>query len=91
MSVLDPRTALKESGEEEATRLDEDYASHEQEGHGGHSRWMMIACCVPMLAIAVVIAASGAGFGFLVVAIGCTLMMALMMGGMPHGGGGGGR
>lgn len=51
---------------------------------GGHSRWMMIACCVPMLAIAVVVALSGAGLRFLFVAIMCTLMMAMMMGGM-HG------
>jgi hypothetical protein len=50
---------------------------------------MMIACCVPMLAIAVVLVATGAASpGFLVVALGCTAMMALMMGG-THGGGSG--
>jgi len=54
-------------------------------GHGGHSRWMMMACCVPMLAIAVAIVASGAGTGFLFVAILCTAMMALMMRGMSGG------
>lgn len=52
--------------------------------HRGHS-WMMIACCIPMLVIAVAIALSGAGIGFLFVAIGCTAMMALMMRGMTHG------
>ena len=53
--------------------------------HGGHS-WMMIACCVPMLVIAVVLVASGvAGVGFLFGAVMCTLMMAMMMGGMGHG------
>ncbi len=57
-----------------------------KKGKGGHSRWMMIACCVPMLAIAVVIAASGAGYGFLVIAVMCTAMMAMMMGGMSPGG-----
>lgn len=52
-------------------------------GHGGHS-WMMIACCIPMLAIAGLIAVSGGGFGFFFVAVICTAMMAMMMGGM-HG------
>ena len=48
---------------------------------------MMIACCVPMLVIAVALVATGAvGPGFLAVAVGCTLMMALMMRGMGHGG-----
>ena len=51
-------------------------------GHGGH-RWMMIACCIPMLAIALILLATGvAGVGFLGSAILCTLMM----GGMGHGG-----
>ena len=55
-------------------------------GAGHHSRhsWMMIACCVPMLVIAVAIALSGAGVGFLFAAIGCTAMMAMMMRGMSH-------
>jgi len=51
-------------------------------GHGGHS-WMMIACCIPMLAIAVALVATGvASPGFLLVAVLCTAMMALMMRGM---------
>ena len=55
-------------------------------GHGGHG-WMMIACCIPMLIIAVILVATGAASpGFLVAAVGCTLMMALMMRGMGHGG-----
>lgn len=50
---------------------------------------MMIACCIPMLAIAVILVATGAASpAFLVIAVGCTLMMALMMGGMSHGGDG---
>ena len=54
-------------------------------GHRGH-HWMMIACCVPMLVIAGVLVATGVvGVGFLVVAVMCTAMMALMMGGMNHG------
>ena len=58
-----------------------------QHGHGGHG-WMMIACCIPMLVIAGVLVATGAASpGFLVVAVGCTLMMALMMRGMSHAGG----
>ena len=51
---------------------------------------MMIACCIPMLAIAVILVATGAASpAFLLVAVGCTLMMAMMMGGMSHGGGNG--
>ena len=57
-------------------------------GHGGHG-WMMIACCIPMLAIAIALVATGvASPAFLAVAVGCTLMMAMMMGGMSHGGDG---
>lgn len=60
---------------------------HATGGHAGHN-WMMIACCIPMLAIAGILVATGvAGAGALVVAVGCTLMMAMMMGGMGHGGG----
>lgn len=45
---------------------------------GGH--WMMIACCVPMLIVAVVLVATGvAGAGFILFAILCTVMMAMMM------------
>ena len=55
--------------------------------HGGHS-WMMIACCIPMLVIAVALVAAGVvSVGFIFIALICTLMMALMMRGM-HGGGG---
>lgn len=59
-------------------------------GQGGHSGgghgWMMIACCIPMLVIAVALVATGVvGVGFIAVAIACTAMMALMMRGMDHG------
>ena len=48
-------------------------------GHGGHG-WMMIACCIPMIIIAVALVATGvAGPGFIVVALMCTAMMTLMM------------
>lgn len=54
-------------------------------GHGRHG-WMMIACCIPMLAIAGVLVATGVlSAGFLLLAVGCTAMMALMMRGMDHG------
>ncbi len=66
------------------------HAQQEKGGQGDHGRWMMIACCVPMLVIAVVLVATGVvGFGFVIVAIACTAMMALMMGGMSGGRGGG--
>jgi hypothetical protein len=54
---------------------------------GGHG-WMMIACCIPMLVIAGILVATGvASPGFLAAAVGCTLIMALMMRGMGHNGG----
>ena len=54
-------------------------------GHAGHG-WMMIACCIPMLVIAIALVATGVvGLGFIFVALACTAMMALMMRGMSHG------
>jgi hypothetical protein len=55
-------------------------------GHGGHG-WMMIACCIPMLVIAIVLVATGvAGTGFIFAAIMCTAMIAMMMRMMSSGG-----
>jgi len=52
----------------------------QRHGHGGHGR-MMIACCVPMLAIAGIPVATGVVRPFFpIFAVGCTLMMAMMMG-----------
>ena len=67
-------------------RDDADAAPHEDAGrrHGHH--WLMIACCIPMLAIAAIIALAGAGWGFFVAAVACTAMMAAMMGAMSGGG-----
>ena len=62
--------------------------AHDSGGHGGHRGhgWMMIACCIPMLVIAGVLVATGVvSAGFLVVALACTAMMALMMRGMSGG------
>jgi hypothetical protein len=54
-------------------------------GRGGHG-WMMIVCCIPMLVIDVVLVATGvASVGFLIVALMCTAVVALMMSGMNHG------
>lgn len=60
------------------------------QGAGGHSRhrWMMIACCIPMLVVAVALIASGTvGIGSLVFVLACLGMMAVMMfsmGGQRH-------
>jgi hypothetical protein len=63
-------------------------AQNDEGRHGGHD-WMMIACCVPMLVIAVVLVATGvAGAGLLFAAIMCTAMMWMMMRGMSGGSGG---
>ena len=57
---------------------------HDRQHHGGHS-WLMIACCIPMLIIAVALVATGVvSVSFLLIALACTAMMALMMRGM-HG------
>ena len=65
------------------TAPDDQRSSHS--AHHGHG-WMMIVCCIPMLAIAIALVATGvASYGFLVVAIMCTAMMAMMMIGMTHG------
>jgi hypothetical protein len=59
--------------------------SNVHSGHKGH-RIMMIACCIPMFIIGIALVATGVvGASFLIYAVACTLMMALMMGGM-HGG-----
>lgn len=75
------------------------HAGHETTAHqgrlatGGHRHgWMMVACCVPMIAIAIALVATGvAGAGFILVALACTAMMATMHLGMGHGGRGGGH
>ncbi len=65
----------------EAVAADDDHAGSHA-GHGGHG-WMMIACCVPMLAIAAGLLIAGViSAGFLLFAVACTAMMALMMRGM---------
>ncbi|MBF6557519.1 MAG: hypothetical protein IVW52_15425 [Acidimicrobiales bacterium] len=54
-------------------------------GHGGH-HWMMIACCIPMIIIVVALVAAGTiGVGWVLFAVLCVGMMALMMRGMDHG------
>ena len=66
---------------------DTPHAKRSGHRHAGHG-WMMIACCIPMLVIAIALVATGvASVGFIFVALMCTLMMALMMRGM-HGGDG---
>ena len=68
-----------------ATNAPEPEASKDAGPKRGHGRWMMIACCVPMLVIAIALEATGiVGAGFIVVAVMCTLMMAMMMRGMPR-------
>ena len=52
---------------------------HEHGGHSGHG-WMMVACCIPMIVIAIALVATGVvGSGLIFAAIMCTLMMAMMM------------
>lgn len=57
--------------------------THEQAGgHHGHG-WLMLVCCIPMLVIAVLLVTAGVlSPGFLIAALVCTAMMAMMMQGM---------
>lgn len=71
------------------TTLDDDHTTPKGQGHGGHGHWMMVACCIPMLVIAIVLVATGvAGAGFIFAAIMCTAMMWMMMRGMSGSSGG---
>ncbi|MHB1773114.1 MAG: hypothetical protein ACYCST_15500 [Acidimicrobiales bacterium] len=57
------------------------------DGHRGH-HWMMMACCVPMVIIVLALVATGTvSVGFILFAVLCVGMMALMMRGMDHGSG----
>ena len=54
--------------------------------HPRKHSWMMVACCAPMLVLAIALVAMGVvSVGFLFLAVGCTAMMAMMMGGMDRG------
>lgn len=70
------------------TEIEKDsHAEGQEGGHGNshsHSHWMMIACCVPMLLVAVVLLAGGAGVASLAPAVICVAMMGLMMAGMSR-------
>lgn len=53
----------------------------------GSHHWMMLACCIPMIVVVFALLATGTvGPGFLLVAIACLVMMAVMMRGMDHAG-----
>jgi hypothetical protein len=61
-----------------------DHNRPEHDVHGGMSHagdgWMMIACCIPMLIVAVALVATGVvGAGFILAALMCMAMMWLTM------------
>jgi hypothetical protein len=61
--------------------------THDDHENGRHG-WMMIACCIPMLVIAIVLVATGvANAGFILAAVMCTAMMWMMMRAMSGGSG----
>lgn len=79
--MTDPRQATH--GGHESHASDASHASHAS--HGGHGL-MMLICCIPMVAVAALLVASGtASAGALVWVFGCVLMMAAMMYLMPGG------
>ena len=76
------------SHERDVTTMTE-CAKHGDASAGRHSHGLiMLACCIPVLLIAVVlVAAHVVNASAIVFALGCILMMAFMMRGMNHGGG----
>ena len=81
MQQIQPMGSDEQSSERRPSAVRSTHAEHEvpKGGHGGHGL-LMIACCIPMLVIAVVLVATGVvNPGFLFAAIACTVMMALMM------------
>ncbi len=66
-----------------------DHEGHSQKGHGGPGghRWMMIARCIPIIVIVAPLIAVGAiSAVWVLFAVACVGMMAMMMRGMNHGG-----
>jgi hypothetical protein len=73
----DPRVTEKAVMSHDGT--DPSAAGGEKHGHRGHSHWMMIACCVPMLLVAVFLLAGGIGLAALIPFVFCAAMMVVMM------------
>lgn len=64
-------------------------APQDEQPKSGRGHWMMMACCIPMLTIAVVLVATGvAGAGAVFAAMMCAAMMWMMMRAMSGGHGG---
>ena len=85
MRTLDPRRtdSQEDTGGPDDAAGGPDDADRIGSGKKGRGHWMMVACCVPMLVIAVALVAAGVvGAGFILVAVMCTAMMAMMMKGM---------
>lgn len=83
MSYPAPHRADPTAGHAHTDHRQATHGGHES--HGGHGL-MMLICCIPMVAVAALLVASGiAGAGALVWVFGCVLMMAAMMYLMPGG------
>lgn len=81
---------MTESQHEIHEHVDRDSSGNEQ-GHGTRRgrHVMMLACCVPMLLIAIVLVVTHVvSASALVFVLACTVMMAFMMRGMNHDHGG---
>jgi hypothetical protein len=82
-----PSSATCRRLEEGLMTMLDDKSPTERHDHDGRHGWMMIACRIPMLVIAVVLVATGvAGAGFIFAATICTAMMWPMMRGMSGSG-----
>lgn len=81
--TVPPADPAEHTGHQETHLGHDAHSSHG--GHGGHGL-MMLVCCIPMVAVAVLLVVSGtASAGALVWVLGCMLMMAAMMFLMPGG------
>ena len=87
MSQMSTETEKAVAAAETPDRREDGSDHSHAKGHGGghgHSHWMMIACCVPMLLVAVLLLAGGAGLASLAPLLVCAAMMGLMMVGMSR-------
>lgn len=82
MSHISTKTEKATSTTQVSDRREDGGGSSHAKGHRGghgHSHWMMIACCVPMVLVVAFLLVGGAGIASLAPAVLCVAMMGVMM------------